>query len=70
MKTPFGPDAGGLTLADRKELQARLTRAGYDTGGTDGVLGPKSQAAISAYEAANGLPVTGRGTAELLARLR
>lgn len=70
LKTPFGPDAGGLTLKDRQELQARLTRAGYDTGGADGVLGPKSQAAISAYETANGLPVTGRGTAALLARLR
>ncbi|MBB96339.1 MAG: peptidoglycan-binding protein [Rhodobacteraceae bacterium] len=70
LQTPFGPDAGGLTQADRQELQRRLTRAGYDTGGDDGVLGPKSQAAISAYQRANGLPVTGQGTAELLARLR
>lgn len=70
LQTPFGPDAGGLTLADRQELQRRLTRAGYDTGGDDGVLGPKSIAAIEGYQRANGLPVTGQGTADLLARLR
>ncbi|MAC79246.1 MAG: peptidoglycan-binding protein [Rhodobacteraceae bacterium] len=70
LRTPFGPDAGGLTLADRQELQQRLTRAGYDTGGTDGVIGPKSIAAIEAYQRANGLPVTGQGTAAMLAGLR
>ena len=29
----FQPDANGLRLADRKELQDRLTRAGFDTQG-------------------------------------
>ena len=70
LRTPFGPDATGLTLEDRKELQRRLTAAGYDTDGADGVIGPKSEAAISAYQRANGLAVTGTPSRELLQRLR
>ncbi|MBU0860754.1 MAG: lytic murein transglycosylase, partial [Alphaproteobacteria bacterium] len=46
----FPPDRYGFTADQRKQLQARLTAAGYDTGGTDGVLGSKSRAAISAYQ--------------------
>ena len=59
-----------MTLNDRKELQQRLTAAGYDTGGADGVIGSKTVAAIEAYERAQGLPVTGQPTQALLARLR
>lgn len=66
----FPPDAQGLTLADRQELQRRLTAAGYDTQGTDGVIGTNTQNAIRAYEAASGLPQTGVATATLLAMLR
>ncbi|MCA0873121.1 lytic murein transglycosylase [Seohaeicola saemankumensis] len=70
LKTPFGPDATGLTLADRKELQTRLTAKGFDTQGADGVIGNNSKAAISAYQRSAGLPVTGEPSAELLQRLR
>jgi hypothetical protein len=66
----FPPDAAGMSKADRQELQRLLTRAGYDTEGSDGVIGPKTRAAISAYERAAGLPVTGEPTLALLARLR
>ena len=65
----FPPDAAGMTLADRKALQARLTRAGYDTQGTDGVIGDNTRSAIAAYQRAKGLPVTGEPTAALLRRL-
>ncbi|MEX0329289.1 MAG: lytic murein transglycosylase [Ruegeria sp.] len=65
----FGPDETGLTLEDRKDLQRRLTSAGYDTQGADGVIGKNSEAAISAYQNANGLPVTGKPSVELLRRL-
>ncbi len=65
----FGPDANGLTLEDRKELQRRLTSAGYDTQGADGVIGKNSEAAISAYQRANGMAVTGKPSVELLRRL-
>ena len=66
----FQPDANGLRLADRKELQDRLTRAGFDTQGTDGVIGPNSEAAIRDYQSARGLPVTGQPSRTLLERLR
>ncbi|NVO57572.1 lytic murein transglycosylase [Rhodobacteraceae bacterium B1Z28] len=65
----FGPDATGLTLEDRKELQRRLTSAGYDTQGADGVVGKNTESAISAYQRANGLAVTGKPSVELLRRL-
>jgi membrane-bound lytic murein transglycosylase B len=70
VQASFGPDAAGMTKADRQELQERLTAAGFDTGGTDGVIGAKTKAAISAYQASEGLPVTGEPTLELLRRLR
>ncbi len=59
-----------MTIADRQELQRRLTSAGFDTEGSDGVIGPKTRSAISAYQARAGLPVTGEPTLDLLARLR
>ncbi|WP_392338101.1 lytic murein transglycosylase [Loktanella salsilacus] len=65
----FPPDRYGFTADQRKQLQARLTAAGYDTSGTDGVLGSKSRAAISAYQQRNGLAVTGEPSLELLRRL-
>ncbi len=65
----FPPDAQGMTLADRQELQRRLTAAGYDTQGSDGVIGAKTRAAISAYQRARGLPETGEPSRALLAGL-
>ena len=59
-----------MTKADRQELQKRLTAAGFDTEGTDGVIGAKTKAAISAYEASRGLPVTGEPSLALLRQLR
>ncbi|MEM9582510.1 MAG: lytic murein transglycosylase [Pseudomonadota bacterium] len=69
LKTPFGPDKYGLTIDQRKELQKRLTAAGFDTGGADGVLGPKSKAAMTAYQRSIGLEPTGNPSPQLLARL-
>ena len=66
----FPPDAQGLTIADRQEIQRRLTAKGFDTGGTDGVIGAKSQAAISAWQTSVGRPATGQATQEVLQALR
>ncbi|MCB6178613.1 lytic murein transglycosylase [Rhodobacter sp. Har01] len=66
----FGPDASGLTKADRQEIQRLLTAKGHDTGGSDGVMGAKTKAAIEAFEASRGLPMTGTATPALLALLR
>jgi membrane-bound lytic murein transglycosylase B len=70
LRAGFGPDATGMTIADRQDLQRRLTAAGFDTDGSDGVIGAKTRAAISAYQASAGLPVTGEPTLDLLRRLR
>ena len=69
LSAEFGPDRYGLTQSDRMQLQERLTRAGYDAGTADGVLGNKTAAAIRAYQQANGLPVTGEPSRALLQRL-
>ena len=66
----FPPDASGMTINDRRALQQGLTAAGFDTGGTDGVIGSKTTAAINAYQSANGLAVTGEPSLDLLARLQ
>ncbi|MFM7443481.1 MAG: lytic murein transglycosylase, partial [Tabrizicola sp.] len=65
----FGPDTNGLTKADRQELQRRLTASGFDTGGTDGVIGSKTKAAIEGFEASRGLPVTGEPSLSVLRAL-
>ena len=58
----FPPDAAGMSIADRQALQRKLTAAGFDTSGSDGVIGAKTRAAISAYQQSRGLPVTGEPT--------
>ncbi len=69
LRGSFPPDAQGMTQADRKALQARLTRAGYDTKGADGVIGDNTTRAISAYQRAKGLAVTGQPSKALLRHL-
>ena len=66
----FPPDVQGMTIGDRQELQRRLTAAGFDTEGADGVIGAKTRAAIGGYQARLGLAVTGEPSLDLLARLR
>ena len=70
VQADWGPDQTGMTMADRQALQRALTDAGYDTGGTDGVIGTKTKAAISAYQQASGLAVTGEPSLDLLRRFR
>ena len=66
----FPRDEFGFSLQDRIDLQTGLTTAGFDTGTPDGVLGSKTEAAIRAYQSANGLAVTGRPSRALLDQLR
>lgn len=66
----FPPDAAGMTIQDRAELQRLLTARGYDAGTADGVIGAKTNAAIAAYQGANGLTATGQPSLDLLTRLR
>ncbi|MEM9393191.1 MAG: lytic murein transglycosylase [Pseudomonadota bacterium] len=69
LRTPFPPDANGFTKSDRVALQEALTSAGFDTGGADGVIGPKTLDAIRRYQSSSGLPVTGKPSRTLLNRL-
>jgi lytic murein transglycosylase len=69
LRGSFPPDATGLTKKDRIALQQRLTARGFDTDGTDGVIGPNTRRAISAYQSSRGLPVTGEPSPELLRSL-
>lgn len=59
-----------LTLRERKELQRRLTRAGFDTQGVDGKVGPNTLSAVRAYQKSQGLTPDGFASLSLLKRLR
>lgn len=59
-----------LLLAEREELQRRLTAAGFSTQGVDGKIGPLTIDAIRAYQAASGLVPDGYASLRLLERLR
>ncbi|MAM12292.1 MAG: peptidoglycan-binding protein [Rhizobiaceae bacterium] len=65
----FPPDRYGFTADQRKALQAGLKARGYDAGTVDGVFGTQTRAAISAYQRANGLAVTGEPSMGLLMQL-
>jgi membrane-bound lytic murein transglycosylase B len=62
-------DEAPLDESGRTALQEGLTALGFSTGGTDGVLGRQSRAAIRAYQKASGLPADGFATANLLTRI-
>ncbi|PRD43131.1 lytic murein transglycosylase [Phyllobacterium phragmitis] len=59
-----------LSHEERLELQERLTRAGFDTRGTDGRIGPNTVKAIRAYQRSVGLIPDGFADERLLRRLR
>lgn len=59
-----------LSFAEKKELQTRLTDAGFDTKGVDGRTGPNTINAVRAYQMAQGLVPDGYPTPNLLERLR
>ncbi|HEU0223484.1 MAG TPA: lytic murein transglycosylase [Paracoccaceae bacterium] len=65
---PRGEEA--LTVSETIELQERLTALGHDTLGADGLVGPRTVAAIRDYQRAAGLPVDGFPTRRLLASLK
>lgn len=68
--TPWPTDDRGLSRVERIELQQRLIDRGYDLGTADGVLGPKSRAAIKDFQQQVGLHPDGRGGGKVLDALR
>lgn len=63
-------DDRGLSRAERKDLQERLIRRGYDVGKPDGAIGAMTRAAIKDVEAKLGLPQTGRPGGKVYDALR
>lgn len=59
-----------LTRDERKELQRRLTEAGFSTRGVDGIIGPNSVSALRAWQSAQGLTPDGYPSLAALSRLR
>src|SRR5919106_1394834 len=52
-----------------EDVQAKLAALAYDPGPADGVMGPKTRAAIRAFQADFGLPVDGQVSDQLIAAL-
>jgi peptidoglycan hydrolase-like protein with peptidoglycan-binding domain len=52
-----------------KAAQNALRARGYEIGDPDGTLGPKTHAAVQAFQKAEGLKVTGRLDVETMTRL-
>ncbi|RZN16755.1 lytic murein transglycosylase [Bradyrhizobium sp. Leo121] len=68
---PFPGSERALTLAEVQEMQTRLSKAGFDTGGTDGRVGNDTMKAIRDYQTKMSLlPADGYGGLKVLARLR
>jgi len=67
---PFPGSERALTLAEVQEVQTRLTRAGFDTGGTDGRVGNDTMKAVKDFQQKVGLPADGYAGLKVLARLR
>lgn len=59
-----------LTLEERKEMQGALVALGYDTGGVDGRVGPKTVAAVKAWQKARGDVPDGYPSPDVLQALR
>ena len=59
-----------LSFAQRVEMQKRLSRLGFETGGSDGRFGARTYEAIIAYQKSVGLPLDGKPSAKLLERLK
>jgi peptidoglycan hydrolase-like protein with peptidoglycan-binding domain len=63
----MGHQAGGH--ANVKKVQEALKEKGHDPGPIDGVMGPKTQEALRAFQQSNNLKATGRIDAETAQKL-
>jgi peptidoglycan hydrolase-like protein with peptidoglycan-binding domain len=64
---PTGEPA--LSREQRIRLQERLSQRGFDAGAADGIIGPRTIAAIKEFQKSVGLPPDGFPTVGLLERL-
>lgn len=68
--TPWPAGDYALTKAQRAEVQTLLNRAGYDVGTPDGVVGPKTRAAVMAFQRRAGIAADGHVSGLLLEGLK
>lgn len=68
--TPFPGGERALTLAEIQDVQRRLTRAGFDTGGADGRVGNMTMRAVADFQRKMGVEPDGYASLEVLAALR
>jgi lytic murein transglycosylase len=68
--TPWPTDDPGLSRAERRELQALLTKRGYDVGTPDGAIGNKTREAIADVQRKLGRAADGRASSKVLEALR
>ncbi len=59
-----------LRRAEKQELQRRLTARGFDTRGVDGIIGPRTIAAVRAYQRSVGMAADGYPSYTILKKLR
>jgi membrane-bound lytic murein transglycosylase B len=59
-----------LRFSEKIEMQERLTQAGFDTFGSDGIIGPNTIAAIKAYQDSIGMVPDGYASLTVLKKLR
>ncbi|MEP3889052.1 MAG: peptidoglycan-binding protein [Hellea sp.] len=62
-------DDAGEKVSQVRQVQTMLSELGYDIGGADGSVGPKTRSAIISFERSNSLPETGRVNTALIDRL-
>ncbi|MGE0440893.1 MAG: lytic murein transglycosylase [Gemmatimonadales bacterium] len=68
--TPWPTEDGGLSRAERREVQRLLGDLGFDAGAPDGIMGRKTREAVAAFQATAGLDPTGRAGTVVLDSLR
>ncbi|MEL7464210.1 MAG: lytic murein transglycosylase [Pseudomonadota bacterium] len=59
-----------LSRTEKREMQALLTRLGFDTKGVDGIIGPNSTNAIRGFQRSRGMIPDGYASARFLEALR
>lgn len=69
-RTPTPPPPRALTKDELKQVQKLLAELGYNPGPADGLIGPKTRAAIRNYRADQGFDESAPVTTEVLAQLK
>lgn len=67
---PYAAPGVALNAAAIREAQTALKQLGFDPGGADGVVGPRTRAATRAFQQANGMNASGNLSGDTLERLR